>query len=574
MAATAGGTESDSSPSVNACAAQILDLVQRLDTVQREVAAIQNALVRVVGPLSATEAGRMPSQNGESRNEGSVAIPHGEVAEDERPNPCLDPLTWLADRRIKVRRLPEPTALEGAFDELALFLGERLVTVRPFYDAVKRRVAGRSFARTLDLTPHPPQTRSDITTFGRMLHSNGFLSQYHYQKSTRQVVFDPQPDGRVTNFFTGGWLERYVLLTAVRHAELRLPQSLHPLTRTQVTVELPDSQITELDVLIGLPDRVLWLECKTGDWQDHARKFDRVARHLSIPQSHSALVLLDPLSDSQKQSASALSRMTVLNPEELEEFIEQALATRASPPGRSPVSGRAAIVAVGASAAPTPSPTATPVSSVPMQWVAWLNKHGLRPLTADLRRQIIADLIASKAGTLVPLNELAKQLRTLYERAGNPVSMSQISDIAAALRRAGLCVRQSHPTYPDGVFMLRAELEFEEAWNETLGLYLWTLLKHPTLGDHLPEQPEELFSLLDPAVTQPVELMSQLLSLLEQRAQVGQVDGRWVPRGEFYVRLDLPVCSPSEGPSETARDDRPEAGDVAADVATPSAEAS
>ena len=208
------------------------DLLIRLERVQREVGEIQTDLIRLLAPAASTSP---PAVDSGPPGLAPVDVVEGVDADrnnsDERPPQCLQPAAWLAERGITVKRVAQTSDLDTAFDELALFLGERFATVQLLYDAIKRRVTGSPYPRSIKLTEQPAQACGDICTFARRLHANGFLSDYHYHKSTRTLVFDPQPDGRVTNFFTGGWLERYVLLTAVKHAEQRLPESLHYRTR-------------------------------------------------------------------------------------------------------------------------------------------------------------------------------------------------------------------------------------------------------------------------------------------------------------------------------------------------------
>jgi hypothetical protein len=42
------------------------------------------------------------------------------------------------------------------------------------------------------------------------LHSSGLLSGFKDLKPDRCIFFVPFEDGRVNNFFTGGWTERYM----------------------------------------------------------------------------------------------------------------------------------------------------------------------------------------------------------------------------------------------------------------------------------------------------------------------------------------------------------------------------
>jgi len=492
------------------------ELLLRLESIQRAVGEVQSELIQLLraeqGPPAAPSgiSPAPPTSTVEevAELEDESAIPPTPA---ERPTTCLHPTEWLTSRRVTILRQPPPGELDEVFDRLATFLGERFQNVRPFYEAIKRRVGGHAYPCAVRLTNAPPRVISDICQFGTLLHDYGFLSRYHYSRDTRTLFFDPQDDGRVTNFFTGDWLERYVLLTALERAETLLPEGMEPIVLTKAVVSLPDGQETELDILLGLPDRVLWLECKTGeDWQGHATKFGRIAGQLNIPPQRAALVLLEPLNPTQKQAASALSGMTVINPEELEEFIEAALTDTALRPAPPALSG---------------SDTAA--------YVAWLNKLALRPLDPALRRQIVQDLIQLNAEDCLPLPELIDGLKARYQAAGSAVSKSQINDVTNALRRAGMCERRTHPNYPNGVWFLRSDVGAEDMLKQCSMLYLWTLLKNPAWATARDLDAAAVAGLLRWGLA-----ADRLDPLLEEMTAQGKCEKRgddWVAVGDYFV---------------------------------------
>jgi hypothetical protein len=442
----------------------------------------------------------------------------------------MNPSEWLSTRNVKVLRTAVTGELDETFDRLARFLGERFHSIRPFYEAIKRRVGGHPYPRAVKLTDAPPRMITDICQFASDLYNNGFLSRYRYHKETRTLVFDLQMDGRVVNFFTGDWLERYALLTAQERIETLLPEGIEPDVLTKAAVSLPDGQDTELDILLGLPDRVLWLECKTGDWQEHAVKFGRVARQLCLPPEHAALVLLEPLAPEQKRNASALARMTAINPEELEEFIETALGVRSVPP----------------SLAPQAMPVTPP--GVAAVYTAWLNKCGIRPLDVRLRRQIISDLTRLNTEEQVALPELINRLQNEYQAAGTAVSKRQINDVVSALRRAGICVRKSHLDYPAGVWFLRTDVAADEMLKRCALLYLWTLLKNPacpTSGALDKSAVADIVHWDIEAMHEDSQFVEELLEELGTLGVCQRVGSEWIAIGETFVVGD-PLPDPEQ----------------------------
>ncbi|MGB3220961.1 MAG: hypothetical protein WBD79_26465 [Anaerolineae bacterium] len=250
-------------------------------------------------------------------------------AQESTAGTWLDPHTWLAARGITVRSAHQPGPFDAAADRIALYLGDHFATIAPFYEALKRRASG-GYAkwRWFPVRDLPKNAFHAIFQFGTMLHSSGFLSTFEYLRKRESLLFDPQEDGHVQNFLTGGWLERYVAQLA-RHAVEKQTGAWHEeqvLRGAQLT--LPDQSQAEFDLLLGLADKVLWIECKTGDWQTYARHFKTInEQFLHLPASQTALVLIDKLDAVDQASNGELTSMTVLDMVEFADWLSRTIMT-------------------------------------------------------------------------------------------------------------------------------------------------------------------------------------------------------------------------------------------------------
>jgi hypothetical protein len=297
-------------------------LLRHLDKVQRYMDKIQKTIIKLLDTDESQSPISPPVIDVEELpEEPDLAV----LQSKQTATPCINLVEWLKERNITLLRTVSSGELDETLDRLATILGRRFQNLRPFYQAIKRRMSGQPSPHAIRLAKATPRVISDICQFAIDLNRNGFLRCYHYNREQHVLSFDPQMDSRVINFFTGGWLERYVLLTALEQIRAILSDNTEPTKLTKAVLKLPDGQETELDILLGLPDRVIWIECKTGDWQEYIARFGRVARCLRIPSSQAALVLLDALTPEQKKSGTVLSHMTVINPEDLEGFVESAL---------------------------------------------------------------------------------------------------------------------------------------------------------------------------------------------------------------------------------------------------------
>lgn len=319
----------------------------KLEIVQRTIGETQFLLVEAIPicPPDAKVSGA-PEVIGSARETPGVPFPEptpsteneeeGFSAESKNESSTTPP-RWLERRDIKIKKIAPPSGLDGSADRAALLLGERFSTIGQFYQAVRRRVIGQSTKKWFDTPDLPRETVKDICDFGNRLKASGFFTEFRYfsrghsrdPQHTPTLLFDPLSDSRVRYFFVGGWLERYVFQVVKQHVQQSTGSWCDEQFVKGVEVEFSDGGKGEFDVLVALPgDRMLWLECKTGKWQDYIRRFQSINRKfLKIPSEHSALVLVQKLDTAEKSSASELTGMTVIHFSELSDWLTRVMST-------------------------------------------------------------------------------------------------------------------------------------------------------------------------------------------------------------------------------------------------------
>ena len=294
---------------------QINPALIKLENAQRDIGEVQVILVELDSYLAADPH---PPPQAASESEAKL---------DLAPGMWLDPVSWLRKKNFFIKASYVSSGLDKAAEKAAGFLGNNYERLTPFYEAIKRRIAG-GHQRKYSLQDSPPRVINDVTKFGQMMKKCGFFSDFRYINHDRMVIFDVQNDGRIKNFFTGEWLEWYVI-SVIRKFLNRHNIQLHKsqiLRRVQG--ELPDGKEAEFDLLIGLPgDRILWIECKTGEWQNYLSRFYKLNQSfLKIDPKYAALVLLEELSEEERNSASELCHMQVVHFSQVQTWLQQALS--------------------------------------------------------------------------------------------------------------------------------------------------------------------------------------------------------------------------------------------------------
>jgi len=215
---------------------------------------------------------------------------------------------WLTSRNIVVKNYHEQDSTDKIIDELALFIGERFKNVFRLHELIRKNLStGDTFA--LNLSSSSQTEVGDSTNLCNKLYSYAFLSSYRYAKSSKMIYASVQRNGKVINFFTGGWFERYVYQ---KISDLLIKSKLKFTHLANPQIILPSGDDFELDLLFLIENQPLWVECKTGEYQAYVQKYSNVRKILNIPKNRSVLIILG-ISDDIAEKLTELYDITITN---------------------------------------------------------------------------------------------------------------------------------------------------------------------------------------------------------------------------------------------------------------------
>lgn len=379
---------------------------QILEAILQELKSITAELQLLRSELKAQPSPRL-NEAVLARSLKQVIEPSDETEEES----ALAVYDWLIAKGITVKNYREQSAADTVFDQLAVFLGERFENLSRVHEFIRRSLStGSSF--TLNLSSSRQEEIADSTQFCTMLSSYAFLSSYKYNKYTKTIYAAPQRVGKVINFFTGGWFERFVYLrifSLLSQNSLEFTCLLNP----QITFSNGDD--FELDLLFLIDGQPLWVECKTGDYQAYIAKYSDARKLLSTPKSRAILVILG-ISNDLTANLTNLYDITVANEKN---FLEKVCA------------------AVGLSGhVQQQESTGLPTLNgavVPSHLSTLLNKVGLRPLP-EYRQQVIAELTSVVRSLHQPIT-MAEMKSILANKVR--ASKSQLQDLLNAIVRSG-----------------------------------------------------------------------------------------------------------------------------------------
>ena len=225
---------------------------------------------------------------------------------------------FLASRDIAIKTIPPEHESDETLDKIALFIGNRLESVKGILDSIKGNMnTGRAFSLTLK--NESQQTVTDTTNLCTNLYNIAFLTAYHYQKSpSYQVHATPSTSPKALNFFSGQWLERFIksqVLSLLKRKGLEHSY----ICNAQIT--LPNGDDFELDMLFRAGNEIFWLEAKTGDYRKHIEKYSKMSKLIGLDHAHTFLILADDaVTENLTRDLGSLYGINVVR---IESFAEQ-----------------------------------------------------------------------------------------------------------------------------------------------------------------------------------------------------------------------------------------------------------
>ncbi|MAU94140.1 MAG: hypothetical protein CMJ93_08030 [Planctomycetes bacterium] len=247
---------------------------------------------------------------------------------------------YLAKRDIWVYEGHDDINLNEAFEHLSRHLGVHFTALSPFYEKLKRCVANGRGQR-IDIDHMSQAERSAAVQFGTLLHRHGMLKDFYYHRSPkRQLRVIPTKDGEIAQFLTGGWLEIFV--SAIMGKRLRA--SINPekfQLMYNVKGSFSDGREFESDLMACVDGRLVWIECKTGHWQDYSARFRGLVKTFGTDRTSAGLLLIRPPDAATCKRATDMLDMTLMSLDEVEDFISvflgEELVGKPTPPKIEPL---------------------------------------------------------------------------------------------------------------------------------------------------------------------------------------------------------------------------------------------
>lgn len=247
---------------------------------------------------------------------------HPKTPPEDAPTGLL--VDYLKQHKVLVFEGQDDLGQNEAFEHLARHMGQHFDVLAPFYEKMKRAVATGKTSR-IDIENYSEPERSAAVQLGTLLYRHGMLKDFYYHRSPKkQLRVIPNKDGEIQQFLTGGWLEIYVVWLLTRRLKARMNTSKYQVM-FNVKGTLPDEREFESDLMACIDGRLLWLECKTGQWQDYSARFRGLVKTFGTDRQGAGLVLIKPPDGNTRARATDMLDMTLLSLAQVGEFMDDFL---------------------------------------------------------------------------------------------------------------------------------------------------------------------------------------------------------------------------------------------------------
>lgn len=231
----------------------------------------------------------------------------GQLATPEQHQPLQQ---WFETRQIEARFDHAAVDTTGFFDDAARALGDNFALFGELLNRIRWAYRNSHSNVNLELANLSQKDAQALNTLCRQFHSHSLLATYRYQKVEKIVRLGLQSAPMVRQFFEGGWLEWFALITLLE--QLKAKKRGFSCARS-VKVVFPNEDLHEIDVMALVDGQTpIYIECKTGEFRREIDKFLRLKKRLGIPRQQ-FIICATELSDEQASGLSAMYELTFVN---------------------------------------------------------------------------------------------------------------------------------------------------------------------------------------------------------------------------------------------------------------------
>lgn len=265
--------------------------------------------------LNALRASNSPPQESPQLN-SSINIHNSDwLSLESQHLPIVD---WFKSRSIAATVNSGAVDTTGFFDEAAVAIGSDYELLGEICERIRYAQQKEYNSALIHLDKKTPKDAKALEAFARKLHEYSLVARCFSNKEDKNLRLVLQNAPSVRNFFSGGWLEWFALMTGVRICHER---KVDYACARNLILSYPPNEKRELDVFFLInKTKPLYIECKTGEFRQDLDKYISLKKKLNIEQKYFILCVSD-LDPEQGKGLSAMHGLTFVNVQTLGQHL-------------------------------------------------------------------------------------------------------------------------------------------------------------------------------------------------------------------------------------------------------------
>lgn len=225
--------------------------------------------------------------------------------------PIID---WFGHRQIRVQANLRGVDTTGFFDEVAMSIGRNLPVLKEVVERIRWAQLKEYSSTTIQFDKKSQEDIKAIMTFCQQLHDFSFIARYIPNRQKNNVLLVLQTAPAICQFFSGEWLEWFVLMTCLEYATQRKKRFS---CARRLTLTLTNNDSFELDVFMLIDDKLaLCIECKSGEFRQDIDKYLTIRKRLGL-NGRNFVICVAGLSDEHAKGLTAMYDLSFVNEREL-----------------------------------------------------------------------------------------------------------------------------------------------------------------------------------------------------------------------------------------------------------------
>lgn len=232
--------------------------------------------------------------------------------------------SFISSSGMKITGLYSLPRAGSILDRIASFIGGNHDDLKILLSLLKSSQSeGRQITFFLDRIPAP--SRGVCIKFCEMLYAHAMLENYYHNRGNSTLIAKLSREPAVINFITGHWLEIYIFnqLESML-ARYRQQYSCEMEAYGNIHISLSDGNNFEMDILCFINGQPLWIECKSGDFQNRITKYKNFGARYHIPLQNSFITVAG-ISEEQASSISQIHSFNICTLKSFRPVISKAL---------------------------------------------------------------------------------------------------------------------------------------------------------------------------------------------------------------------------------------------------------